>query len=101
MLRAFVRARDATAKVRERGAMSPCLDTPETNPFVRKLVDCGAALTGAPWFCDAAFLSDIAQVPAIALGPGSIAQAHTKDEWIEIAELEKGATFWMKWLKAL
>ncbi len=100
LLRAFVKQNDATAKVEPRGAMSPCLDTPATNPFVQKLVSEGAALTGAPWFCDAAFLAE-GGVPAIALGPGSIAQAHTKDEWIEVSELEKGAEFWMKWLRSL
>ena len=47
------------------------------------------------------FSRDIAGVPAIALGPGSIEQAHTKDEWIEIAELEKGAEFWVRWLRSL
>ena len=101
LLRAFVKQLDPTAKVEPRGAMSPCLDTPATDPFVQKLVANGAPLTGAPWFCDAAFVSEIANVPSIALGPGSIAQAHTKDEWIEIAELEKGAEFWKRWLRLL
>ncbi len=32
-----------------------------------------------------------AGVPSVVFGPGSIAQAHTKDEWIEIAQLEKAA----------
>lgn len=100
LLRAFVKQHDATAKVEPRGAMSPCLDTPATNPFVQKLIGAGAPLTGAPWFCDAAFLAE-GGVPAIALGPGSIMQAHTRDEWIEVAELEKGAEFWMKWLRSL
>lgn len=30
-------------------------------------------------------------VPSVVFGPGSIAQAHTKDEWIEIEQLEKAA----------
>jgi succinyl-diaminopimelate desuccinylase len=101
LLRAFVKKHDATATVSPRGPVQPCLDTPAANPFVRKLVDGGAALTGAPWFCDAAFLSEIAVIPAVAIGPGSIAQAHTKDEWIEIAELERGAAFWVRWLRSL
>lgn len=101
LLRDFVRQHDAAATVEPRGPIQPCLDTPASDPFVRKLVDAGAALAGAPWFCDAAFLSDIAGVPAVALGPGSIAQAHTRDEWIEVAELQKGADFWKKWLRGL
>ncbi len=100
LLRQFVKQCDATAVVEPRGPIQPCLDTAEDNPFVQKLVVCGAELTGAPWFCDAAFLSE-AGVPAIALGPGSIAQAHTKDEWIEVKELEKGAEFWVRWLRSL
>jgi acetylornithine deacetylase len=31
--------------------------------------------------------------PTVICGPGSIAQAHQPDEWIEIAQLEKGARF--------
>jgi succinyl-diaminopimelate desuccinylase len=101
LLRAFVNERDATARVEPRGPIQPCLDTSESDPFVQKLVACGAELVGAPWFCDAAFLWDIGKVPAIALGPGSITQAHTKDEWIDVKELEKGAEFWMRWLRSL
>jgi succinyl-diaminopimelate desuccinylase len=34
---------------------------------------------------------DAGGVPAVVFGPGSIEQAHTKDEWISIAELEQAA----------
>lgn len=98
MLRRFVAEHDSGARVTPCGALSPCLDTPATDPFVDSLVAHGAALTGAPWFCDAAFLAE-AGVPSVAVGPGSIAQAHTKDEWIELSELERGAAFWIQWLK--
>lgn len=100
LLENFVSIIDPTAKVTPRGMTQPCLDTPSSNTFVQKLVDCGAPLTGAPWFCDAAHLAE-AGVPSIALGPGSITQAHTRDEWIEVAELERGTAFWMKWLRGL
>ena len=33
----------------------------------------------------------VAGVPAIVFGPGDIAQAHTKDEWIDLAQLEPAA----------
>ena len=79
---------------------APPLNTPGDNALVQKLVACGAALDGAPWFCDAAFLAQ-ADIPAIAIGPGSIAQAHTKDEWIKTADLEAGVAFFQKWLRSL
>ncbi len=40
-------------------------------------------------------------MPAIALGPGSIMQAHTKDEHIAVADLEKGVDFFVKFLGKL
>lgn len=79
---------------------APPLNTPGDNALVQKLVACGASLTGAPWFCDAAYLAE-AGMPAIAIGPGSIAQAHTKDEWIATADLEAGVTFFQTWLRSL
>jgi acetylornithine deacetylase len=50
----------------------------------------GSELVGVPFGTDAAALSD-AGVPTIVFGPGSIAQAHTADEFIEISELEFAA----------
>ena len=100
LLESFVNAHDPAAKVTPHGETSPCLDTPAENHYVQKLVQAGAALTGAPWFCDAAFLAE-GGVPAVAIGPGSIAQAHTVDEWIEISELERGAAFFVKFMKSL
>lgn len=77
-----------------------CLDTDPTNPFVQALVATGASLTGAPWFCDAAFLA-AGGTPSVAIGPGSIAQAHTKDEFIATADLEAGAAFFVRFLQSL
>jgi hypothetical protein len=60
----------------------------------------GGSPTGAPWFCDAAVFS-AKGMPSIALGPGSIAQAHTADEWISTADLEEGADFFERFLRSL
>jgi acetylornithine deacetylase len=38
----------------------------------------------------------IAGIPAIVIGPGSIDQAHTKDEWLEIAELDKSVLVYLQ-----
>lgn len=42
---------------------------------------------GAPWFSDAAHLA-AAGVPSVCMGPGSIAQAHKADEFLEVDALE-------------
>jgi acetylornithine deacetylase/succinyl-diaminopimelate desuccinylase-like protein len=39
--------------------------------------------------------------PAIAIGPGSIDQAHTADEFIALADLRQGAEFFLSFLKSL
>lgn len=99
LLTDFVRRHDEEAEV-VMFSDAPPLDTPGDHHLVRQLVAQGATLTGAPWFCDAAYLAE-AGMPAIAIGPGSIAQAHTKDEWIAISDLEAGAAFFQNWLQLL
>lgn len=94
----FVHSVDPTATIEPLPETLP-LDTDPANPLLQKLIDCGAPLTGAPWFCDAAFLA-AEGTPAIAIGPGSIAQAHTKDEFIKCADLEAGADFFGKFLRS-
>jgi acetylornithine deacetylase/succinyl-diaminopimelate desuccinylase-like protein len=38
---------------------------------------------------------------AVALGPGSIAQAHTEDEYISVDDLQRGVAFFRKFLASL
>jgi acetylornithine deacetylase/succinyl-diaminopimelate desuccinylase family protein len=45
---------------------------------------------GVPFGTDASSISE-AGIPAVVFGPGDIAQAHTKDEWIDLAQLEPAA----------
>jgi acetylornithine deacetylase len=42
---------------------------------------------------EAGLFVSMAEVPSVVIGPGSIAQAHTPDEFVEMAELEKCASF--------
>ncbi len=51
--------------------------------------------SGAGYGTDASTYS-IAGIPAIVIGPGSIDQAHTKDEWLEIAELDKSVLVYLQ-----
>lgn len=99
LLSDFVARHDETAHVTA-ASEAFCLDTDPANPFIQKLMSAGADLSGAPWFCDAAFLA-VAGTPAIAIGPGSIAQAHTKDEFIAVKDLEEGVAFFKKFLRSL
>lgn len=70
------------------------------HPLLDKLQSLGSLPSGAPWFCDAAVFAKHGS-PAIAMGPGSIAQAHTCDEWISLEDLEKGASFFESFLRDL
>lgn len=99
LLTDFVTAIDPTAHVTV-ASQAFHLDTDPANTYIQHLIDTGGTLTGAPWFCDAAFLA-AAGTPAVAIGPGSIAQAHTKDEFITVADLEAGAAFFTRYLRGL
>ena len=59
-----------------------------------------SACVGAPWFSDAAHLN-AGGIPAICLGPGSIAQAHTEDEFISIEDLLAGGEYFAKLIENL
>lgn len=47
---------------------------------------------------DARFLVQEAGIPAIIWGPGHLQQAHTRDEFVEIADLRRGALAYALWL---
>ena len=79
---------------------APPLYTDPAHPLIAKLGECGAQPIGAPWFCDACYFAERG-MPAVALGPGSIEQAHTKDEWIAVDDLEKGVEFFRDFLGRL
>ena len=76
----------------------PLYTDPELDE-IKRLQKLGGKLTFAPWFCDAGWLAR-GGIPAVACGPGNIAQAHTKDEFIEIEKLEAGAMFYRKFLES-
>ncbi|MEA3346115.1 MAG: M20 family metallopeptidase [Chloroflexota bacterium] len=44
------------------------------------------------------------EIPALVFGPGELAQAHTTDEWVELAQVEAAARFYtlaaLRWLGA-
>ncbi|HJZ93168.1 MAG TPA: M20 family metallopeptidase [Gemmataceae bacterium] len=48
------------------------------------------AVRAVPFGTDASSVAE-AGVPAVVFGPGDIAQAHTKDEWIELDQIDRAA----------
>lgn len=79
---------------------APPLCSDPAHPLIRRLGEHGASPVGAPWFCDACIFAEQG-MPAIALGPGSIVQAHTKDEWIAVEDLENGVRLFQRFLGGL
>lgn len=81
---------------------NPPMETDPALPELAPLIAAreGTRLVGAPWFSDAAHLSS-GGLPSICLGPGSINQAHTADEFIEVAQLEAGAAQFSAYVGAL
>ena len=52
-------------------------------------------LVGVGYGTDASDLANVG-IPAIVLGPGNIAQAHTHDEWIDVTELNQGVKVYLQ-----
>jgi acetylornithine deacetylase/succinyl-diaminopimelate desuccinylase-like protein len=93
-----LRRRVPDIEVRSSGS-EPLLTDP-SHPLVAMLAGMGCPLAGAPWFCDASIFA-AAGSPAVAIGPGDIAQAHTADEWVDTAALEEGGRFFLDFLGRL
>ncbi|MEW6750320.1 MAG: M20 family metallopeptidase [Candidatus Latescibacterota bacterium] len=54
---------------------------------------------GMPCGTDASQFSAIG-VPAVVLGPGSIEQAHTRDEWLALDQLHRGVEVYLRLMRA-
>jgi acetylornithine deacetylase/succinyl-diaminopimelate desuccinylase-like protein len=83
---------------------APCRPL-ETDPGLPLVADCLRILgqrqpAGVHYFSDAAVLSE-AGIPSVLFGPGDIAQGHTADEWVEVAQLEKAKDFFVRFLRSL
>jgi acetylornithine deacetylase/succinyl-diaminopimelate desuccinylase-like protein len=102
-LAALLRARKLSAKISSK-KLATCLPL-ETSPrlplirhFLRSIGQTRPA--GVDFFCDAAVLA-AGGIPSVVFGPGDIAQAHTADEWISLASLERGKNLLLKFLNSL
>ena len=96
--------RAATARLAPRARImlhrkGPPFVTARTEPWARQLRAAGRGWAAADWFCDANIFAG-AGIPAVAFGPGSIAQAHTKDEYIVDRELQNGVDAFLKFIES-
>jgi acetylornithine deacetylase len=100
---ALLKARKLAATISSaKLAPALALETDDKLPLVREFLrSVGQSRpAGVDYFCDAAVLS-AGGIPSVVFGPGDIAQAHTADEWISQAELERGKNRLLRFLKSL
>jgi succinyl-diaminopimelate desuccinylase len=78
------------------------LETRADLPLVRQFMRCAgqARPAGVDFFCDAAVLAE-GGTPGVVFGPGDIAQAHTEDEWVSVAEVERARNILVNFLRSL
>ncbi len=98
--RVSAKLREVCADLEIAHTASHAMLTDRSHPLIQLLEKCGSSCVGAPWFSDAGIFAAVG-MPAIAIGPGSIAQAHTRDEWIAVEDLEKGVAFFRDFLARL
>jgi acetylornithine deacetylase/succinyl-diaminopimelate desuccinylase-like protein len=93
-----LRAKNSSTKL----APARPLETNPRLPLVRQFLRSTGQTRpgGVDFFCDAAVLS-AGGIPSIVFGPGDIAQAHTTDEWISLASLERGKDLLLRFLNSL
>ncbi len=78
---------------------SPPLGDDANGPLAQELMRTITAhvgprqIVGVPYGTHASRISR-AGVPSVVFGPGDIAQAHTKDEWIEVSQLDQAANIY-------
>jgi succinyl-diaminopimelate desuccinylase len=60
-----------------------------TESAVEAVVGRRLTATGVPYGTDASNLTGRGSIPSVVVGPGSIDQAHTDDEWVSLDEVEQ------------
>jgi acetylornithine deacetylase/succinyl-diaminopimelate desuccinylase family protein len=84
--------------------LGPCLplETDPKTPLVAQLMRSVGQRrpAGVDYFCDASVLAH-GGIPSVVFGPGDIAQAHTADEWVSLADLERAQALLTRFLRSL
>ena len=100
---ALLRQRQLQARI-SNTKLAPALamETSPHLPLVRRFFAAAGQTepVGVHYFCDAAVLA-AGGIPSVVFGPGDIAQAHTADEWISLAQVERAKNLLLKFLKSL
>lgn len=84
---------------------SPALNNSDNAWLAEPLLKCIEGVAGkhrslGVAYCTHASTISTAGVPSVVFGPGSIAQAHTEDEFIEIQQLDQAAEIYFRFAKA-
>jgi len=84
----------------------PALGQPIDSPASRHLAAACQRALGSSEFTVAAYTTnagfyEAVGIPSLVIGPGSIKQAHTKDECIELKELERGVELFAEVIRSL
>jgi succinyl-diaminopimelate desuccinylase len=92
----------AAAFVPDKAHLCPPLATDPGHPLVARFLQCAGQRkpAGVRYFSDASVLAH-GGTPSVVFGPGDIAQAHTADEWISLAALERGKQLLLRFLQTL
>ena len=100
---ALLAAKKLSAKISS-AKLAPAqpLETDVRLPLVRQFMRSvkQSRPVGVDYFCDASVFS-AAGIPSVVFGPGDIAQAHTADEWISLAELERAKDLLVRFFASL
>ncbi|MBP1988754.1 M20 family metallopeptidase [Paenibacillus eucommiae] len=86
--------------------LDPALNTPHDSAIVRASQEVAQSLglqdqlCGVPYGSDASKLQQWKGIPTIVYGPGSIAQAHSKEEWVPVDEVGQAAEFYLQLAKS-
>jgi acetylornithine deacetylase/succinyl-diaminopimelate desuccinylase-like protein len=102
-LRSLLESCKAKAKLLPlRTVPCPALETSASLPWVSDLLSIAGRRRprGVDYFCDAAVLA-ASGIPSVVFGPGNIAQAHTRDEWVAVREVQQATRLFGKFFANL
>lgn len=102
-MKRFLHQHGARVEIEDvKGVSGPPLETDPGISWVDQFRRCSGrkGVEGVVFFCDAAVLAE-GGTPCVVFGPGDIAQAHTAQEWISIASLDRGTAVLRRFLQDL